>query len=366
MMQIVGICQESDKNFMVDGGFNFVYFNSSKNEVVGRGNNLNDIGGICYYIPLNKFSHTNSTPYFGVRMETFQSLRYADSLETKYIDFQISPFFRYRFHNFYAEIGGGLIFKEFMGKNKFESVLALFPNYKNRSEFWYIEVGYSFRLVPDIYFEPSIQYSKEYAERKFQGNPNPINYTEKGLSFDFGMKYLIDNRPLSKFLNRLNFLDNYKQSTVVTSISGILKYYQKDLFEITDNFYLDLNFNLGYFVLDRNLIGLRLLINNEKFGENEPDSKITPSIYYRNYFCRNLFGEGTVEISFVDDWADYKILEAGLGIGYSLPISKYIVLDFKSMFSRAELFVKQYQPEIGNQINYAVRFSIDFLIFINK
>ena len=62
----------------------------------------------------------------------------------------------------------------------------------------------------------------------------------------------------------------------------------------------------------------------------------------------------------------YKVLNTGIGVGYSLPISKNIAIDFKSMFSRIEIIVKQFQPEIGNQINHDFSLNVNFLVFINN
>lgn len=366
LSHFICVGQTIDKSFLVEGSIGLSYFHTSKNEVYGRSNNFYNTIDIGYYKPMLKYSNIHSTSFIGAKIKMLQNPKYADSLETSYLDIQFLPFLRYSLYNFFVEIGGGVQLIVFEGKSKFESFTALFPNHKNKSKLWYAEAGYSFCFIPDVYFEPSIQYMKKYSEQKFIGNNDPINYTEKSLSFDIGMKYLIDKKPLSKFFNVPDFEGYYKQSTVVTSFNGLVRYSQDNMFEIFNKHYFDLYFNVGYFILDKNLFGFHVIYKNEKFGENEPEYEISPCIYYRNYFYRNFFGEGAVEIVIRKSNEKYKVLNTGIGVGYSLPISKNIAIDFKSMFSRIEIIVKQFQPEIGNQINHDFSLNVNFLVFINN
>ena len=365
LSHFICVGQTIDKSFLVEGSIGLSYFHTSKTEAYGRSNNFYNTIDIGYYKPMWKFSNIHSTSFIGAKIKMLHNPKYADSLETRYLDLQFLPFLRYSLFNFFVEIGGGVQLIVFEGKSKFESSSALFPNHKNRSELWYFEAGYSFCFIPDVYFEPSIQYMKKYSEQKI-GNNDPINYTEKSLTFDIGMKYWIDKKPLSKFFNVPDFEGYYKQSTVVTSFNGLVRYSQDNMFEIYNKHYFDLYFNVGYFILDKNLFEFHVTYNNVKYGENEPEYEISPCIYYRNYFYRNFFGEGAVEITIRKDIEKYKNLNTGIGIGYSLPISKNMAIDFKSMFSRIEIIVKQFQPEIGNQINHDFSLNVNFLVFINN
>ncbi len=366
LSHFICIGQTIDKSFLVEGSIGLSYFHTSKNEVYGRSNNFYNTIDIGYYKPMLKYSNLHSTSFIGAKIRMLQNSKYADSLETSYLDIQFLPFLRYSLYNFFVEIGGGVQLIVFEGKSKFESAAALFPNHKNRSTLWYAEAGYSFCFIPDVYFEPSVQYLKKYSEQKFIGNNDPISYTEKSLSFDIGMKYLIDKKSLLKFFNVPDFDGYYKQSTVVTSFDGLVRYSQDNIFEIHNNHYFDLYFNVGYFILDKNLFGFHMIYKNEKLAENEPEYKISPCIYYRNYFYRNFFGESAVEITIRKSMEKYKVLNTGIGVGYSFPVSKNITIDFKSMFSRIEIIVKQFQPEIGNQINHDFSLNVNFLIFINN
>ena len=365
LSHFICVGQAIDKSFLVEGSIGLSYFHTSKTSEYGRSNNFYNTIDIGYYKPMLKFSNIHSTSFIGAKIKMLHNPKYADSLETRYLDLQFLPFLRYSLFNFFVEIGGGVQLIVFEGKSKFESSSALFPNHKNKSELWYVEAGYSFCFIPDVYFEPSIQYMKKYSEQKI-GNNDPINYTEKSLSFDIGMKYLIDKKPLSKFFSVPDFEGYYKQSTVVTSFNGLVRYSQDNMFGIYNKHYFDLYFNVGYFILDKNLFGFHVTYNNVKYGENEPEYQISHFIYYRNYFYRNFFGEGAVGITIRKDMEKYKNLNTGIGVGYSLPISKNIAIDFKSMFSRIEIIVKQFQPEIGNQINHDFSLNVNFLIFINN
>jgi len=366
LSHFICVGQTIDKSFLIEGSIGLSYFHTSKTSAYGRSHNFYNTIDIGYYKPMLKYSNIHSTSFIGAKIKMLQNPKYADSLEKRYLDLQFLPFLRYSLFNFFVEIGGGVQLIVFEGKSKFESSSALFPNHKNKSKLWYAEAGYSFCFIPDVYFEPSIQYMKKYSEQKFTGNNDPINYTEKSLSFDIGKKYLIDKKPLSKFSNVPDFEGYYKQSTVVTSFNGLVRYSQDNMFEIYNKHYFDLYFNVGYFILDKNLFGFHLTYNNEKLGENEPEYQISSCIYYRNYFYRNFFGEGAVEITIRKDVEKYKNFNTGIGVGYSLPISKNIAIDFKSMFSRIEIIVKQFQPEIGNQINHDFSLNVNFLVFINN
>jgi len=362
----------------------FLLLGMSLNNITGQGyleNSLININSSNYftYIPKtnwgpkkfieNKitFSISNTLLFLpriktkvsiGTNLQFYQVLNFSNVVDIKFRKFYFNPYLQFDVDKFFAIIGYSSNPDFIRSKSHPNSGWTVgIPENKVTRQAICFGLGRLNKVGPTEYIETFIEYRQQFTKGFYNGIDKPV--------FDYSQNLFTINAQM-----KTRFSSPKLQLPLIHSISpkGVL--YSLNFHSTFANDSLgnqlamngEIDSDVGKFLNNRIILGLI-----EELGFEKTDNqKMTYELYlkpylkymfHKNWFANYEFGFGIWETGL----NKYNLVSNSLGFGNFFQVSNKSILQAKLAYTFENLFVKKFQPEIGNQINNTV--SIELKLF---
>lgn len=294
----------------------------------------------------------------GTNLQFDQVLNYSNVIDIKFRKFYFNPYLQFDVDKFFATIGfsSNPEFVNSLNHPNSGWTVAIIENNVSRQAICF-GFGRLNKIGPSEYIETFIEYRHQFTKRYYKGIEKPVfAYSQNLFAINAQMKAkfsslklhlpLIHSISPKGFLYSLNFHSTFANDSLGNKIAmnG------------------EIDSDVGKFLNNRVIFGLIEELRYEK-SDNQ---KLTYEFYlkpylkymlHKNWFANYECGFGIWETGF----NKYNLAANSLGFGYFFQLSNNSLLQAKFAYTFENLFVKKFQPEIGNQNNNTL--SIELKLF---
>ncbi len=293
-----------------------------------------------YYHHLYDISN-DLTLNLGLKVHGLNSNQYySEGLPFYYNEFNVSPVVCLKYKNISTSVGYHY-FANYIGDPSNPS--AFTANLLRISKKGYfVEVSAFARIVKDQYV-------------RFKFGFERLNTAVEKLEKNLQHNYTIDIQTLSSGLKlseiKLLNTSDIQNTPYLFSLLSKTSFRNNDIEDI--KYITNSQLYVARFLSDRFVLGAKLSYDEEMYEHLSlfDTRRFTLGVEFKYLFFKSFFTDIAYEQGFNETSEKYLSNSISVGLGTYLKLTDRSVLETRLFYSYATLFVEEYQPELGNQIN---------------